>query len=66
MIYYYRYLRFFEDGSVVYRVWNRKIPIGEIVEQLSVKKLEDNSNDNLIGEYMQYKEKVYVKAAKNN
>ncbi len=60
VVHYYRYIRFFPDGSIVYQISNRKMKQKQIQEYLSKKNL-DNASESMKGEFMQHKRNVYIK-----
>lgn len=43
VIYYYRYIRFVPDGSVLYTFSNTKLRNDELAERLSLKRFEDET-----------------------
>jgi len=65
VVYYYRYIRFMRDGSVLYTFSNLKLTDGELADKLSMQRLKDES-DTIKGEYMQHKEKILIKIARSN
>jgi hypothetical protein len=42
IIYYYRYIRFLEDGSCIYYVANRKLKEEDIIQRLTKNHLEND------------------------
>jgi hypothetical protein len=65
VIYFYRYMRFMEDGSVLYTFSNLKLKDETIFDRLSVKHF-DMDSDTIKGEYMQYKDKLIIKISLSN
>lgn len=55
VVHYYRYMRFFPDGSILYKLSNRKLTLDETRHHLSAARLNDDSDEIIKGEYMQYK-----------
>lgn len=65
MIYYYRYVRFIPDGSLLYTFSNTRLKETEIIERLALKKFNEPS-ETVKGEYMQFKDKLFFKISKSN
>ena len=65
IVYYYRYIRFVKDGSVLYTFSNLKLKDHELAEKLSLKRLTEES-DTIKGEYLQHKDKLIIKIARCN
>ena len=61
VVQYYRYVRFFPDGSLLYQVSNRKLNPEQLVETLSAKNFQDEQSDTMRGEYMQFRSKLHYK-----
>jgi hypothetical protein len=65
VIYFYRYIRFVEDGSVLYTFSNLKLKDVSIIDKLSIKHFGMDS-DTIKGEYMQYKDKLIINISLSN
>ena len=66
VIYFYRYFRFLEDGTVLYHVRNKRLKTGQMLKYLSKEVVNDpEQKDTLIGEYRHHKNKVFIKTVKD-
>lgn len=64
LVEYYKYVRFFPNGSLLYRLSNRKLKDEELAGALSIDRMKDD--DTVIrGEFMQYKELLYLRLARS-
>lgn len=67
VIYYYRYFRFLHDGTVLFHVRGKRIKHNEVLTFLSNQLLgEGESPETMVGEYVQHKDRLFVKTVRNN
>jgi hypothetical protein len=67
VIYYYRYFRFLQDGTVLFHVRGKRLKPAELLNFLSNQLAADHQNpETMVGEYVQHKERLLVKTVRNN
>jgi hypothetical protein len=64
VVYYYRYVRFVPDGSLLYTLSNNRLKEEDIADKLSLKNFSEES-ETIKGEYMQFKEQLSFKISKS-
>ena len=62
MLQYFRYFRFFSDGSVLLMVSSNKVKEEKLIENLSIKNLDpglvEENHELSIGEFRQFRDKL--------
>ena len=67
VIYYYRYFRFLPDGTVLYHVRGKRIKPNDLLTFLSRALVEGEGNpETMVGEYVQDRDRLFVKTVLRN